>query len=399
MKNSGGLLELKRMNRAHIKKMIYQKAPITRAEVAESLNLALPTVTTNVVDMLAEGILCEQELPGWEASPQGGRKPLALDFVPQAAYAVGIELGPYGTMGVVSDVRGNIIAQSKSAPASDCYETMLSQAGEQIRGLLDGTPREKVIGIGVGLPGFIETQQGVIRFSFREDWNKHTLAQDLADALRLPVVIDNNVRMRVVAEEMFSHLWRPDVFAYYFISRGIACPVMMKNGVWSGYTSGAGEIGHTIVQPGGPKCSRCGHHGCLDAVAGENAILKKCEKACAVGQTPILQSLAQKRPLDLTLAMEAQELGDEIVCSIFAEAIKYLGISLANTANLLSPGLVLVDGYIMRSTQNQEMLRDIVSNYLYGLNSDEVRIEFLPFDQYRGARGAAGRIIKKFWIQ
>lgn len=48
----------------------------------------------------------------------------------------------------------------------------------------------------------------------------------------------------------------------------------MKNGVWSGYTSGAGEIGHTIVQPGGPKCSRCGHHGCLDAVAVENAILK-----------------------------------------------------------------------------------------------------------------------------
>ena len=90
--------------------------------------------------------------------------------------------------------------------------------------------------------------------------------------------------------------------------------------------------------------------------------------------------------------------GDEDVEQILAQAIRYLGIALANTANLLSPPLVLVDGYLMQHRPNRELLRHTVARYLYGLNSGEVRLEFLPFDPDRGARGAAGRIVKQLWL-
>ncbi len=399
MEESGSLKEIKRLNRLHIKQAVYRNAPITRAEIAKRLGLTLPTVTTNVADMLESGLLYEAPPQEWSAGPQGGRMPLVLDFRPEAACALGAELGPYGTTAVAVDARGNILLQNEMPPASDDYDTMLADVTEQLAALREKLGGRTPVGIGVGLPGFIETRRGLIRSSYRARWNGHALAADITERLGLSSVIDNNVRMRVSAEEMFSRAWRPELYAYFFISRGIACPVMMKTGVWTGYTAGAGEIGHTIVQPEGPVCPRCGHHGCLDSLASENAILRMCEDACRQGKAPILSRLCEGGPPDMSAVLTAQRQGDPAVTAILRQAIHYLGISLANTANLLSPGLVLVDGYLMRSAENQELLRQETSHYLYGLNSEEVRVEFLPFDSFRGAKGAAAQALKNFWLE
>ncbi len=399
MEESGSLKEIKRLNRLHIKDVIYRNAPITRAEVAKKLGLTLPTVTTNVAEMLESGLLFEMQPQGWSAGPQGGRKPLMLDFRPEAACALGAELGPYGTTAVAVDARGSILFQSQTPPASDDYDTMLADVAEQLAALRQKLNGRVPVGVGVGLPGFIEARRGLVRSSYRSRWNGHALAADLEEKLGVSAVIDNNVRMRVSAEEMFSRAWRPELYAYFFISRGIACPVMMKTGVWSGYTAGAGEIGHTIIQPEGPVCPRCGHHGCLDSLASENAILRMCEAACRDGSAPILSRLCEGGPPDMSAVLTAQRQGDPAVARILQRAIHYLGISLANTANLLSPGLVLVDGYLMRSAENQALLRQETSHYLYGLNSEEVRVEFLPFDAYRGAKGAAAQALKNFWLE
>ena len=398
MKQDSGLLEMKRQNRRRIKALIYRKAPITRGEVARQLGLTLPTVTTSVADMLAEGMLQEMPVDHWQAGPQGGRKPLALDFDPDAACALGMELHPGGITALATDLRGRTLARVRADQAPAAYSAMLDAAVCCLKELMDRLPGRRVLGAGVGLPGFIETARGSIRFSYHPDWQGRQLAADLSGRLGLEVIIDNNARMRITSEEMFARPARPDAFAYFFISRGIACPVLAAGDVWSGCTAGAGEIGHTIVQPGGPVCPRCGHHGCLDAVASENAILRQCAQAIQEGRAPRLAALAGNGPLEMAQVLQAQQQGDQDVEQILAQAIRYLGIALANTANLLSPPLVLVDGYLMQHRPNRELLRHTVARYLYGLNSDEVRLEFLPFDPDRGARGAAGRIVKQLWL-
>lgn len=398
MKQDSGLLEMKRYNRRRIKGLIYRRAPITRAEVAGRLGLTLPTVTTSVADMLAEGILQELPVDNWQAGPQGGRKPLALDFDPNAACALGMELHPGGITALAVDLRGRLLARADAPQAPGEYAAMLDIAAVCLQNLLSQLPGRRVLGAGVGLPGFIETAQGSIRSSYHADWKGRQLAADLSRRVGLEVIIDNNARMRITSEEMFVRPARPDAFAYFFISRGIACPVLAGGDVWSGCTAGAGEIGHTIVQPGGPVCPRCGHHGCLDAVASENAILRQCAEAMEQGRAPVLASLAGQGPLEMAQVLRAQQMGDGDVEQILNRAIHYLGIALANTANLLSPPLVLVDGFLMQVAANRELLRSTVNRYLYGLNSDEVRLEFLPFDPDRGARGAAGRIVKQLWL-
>lgn len=401
MGTSNRLRALKQLNQQQIKRTIYRNAPITRGDVAEKLGLSLPTVTTCVSKMLADGVLCECEIQDWSSGPQGGRKPLALDFVPGAAYAVGIELGPYRTVGVVTDVRGTTVAKSRLPVASDDYDAMLHQLVDLIESLLKQVPREKVIGVGIGLPGVIETDRGVIRSTFlRPSWGGHHLTADVASAIDLPVIINNNVRMRISAEMLFSNEKRPNIFAYYFISRGIACPIVAHGDRYGSadYAVSSGEIGHAVIQPGGPNCPLCGRNGCLDALASEGTILEKCRAACEAGRTSILKQLLVKRPLDMKMILEAQALGDEGVQTILKDAIQYIGISLANVANLASMSLVLVDGYIMQSERNRRYLQEVVSQYVYGQYGDELKLEFLPYDSYKGACGAAGKIIKEYWL-
>lgn len=401
-KKGRGLPEVKRLNRVYMKEVIYKRAPVTRVEIAEELGLTLPTITTNVATMLAEGIL--EELPVPDAGPpssQGGRKPFALDFKSDAAFALGVELGPYKTTVCVTDIHGAVVAQQAYPPAQKDYGRMLGEVTRQIAHAAGQVARERLLGAGVGLPGFIESDNGVIRSNLRPTWERRHLAQDLAAALNMPVVIDNNVRMRAIGEELFAKDWRPDSFAYYFISKGIACPLMIKADVVAGYTAGAGEIGHTLAKPGGPVCPTCGRAGCLDALAGETAILAACEQACLRGEAPVLRGLMEqgRGPLEMKTVLAAQELGDPAVCAVMDEAVEHLGVSLSNLVNLISPGLVIVDGYIMKLEQNQQRLLATATQNFYGLNSEEVRVEFLPFDLYRGARGAAARILRKEFLE
>lgn len=398
MKHTGGLAGVGAANRARIKQAIYRGAPVTRTQVARQLGLTLPTVTTAVAALLARGVLCEQPLAGWEAGPQGGRPPAALDFVPEAAFALGAELGPYATRAVAVDVRGNVAASADAPPAADDYDAMVDALAGLLRPLARGLAGKTVLGAGVGLPGFVDTAAGVVRASSRPGWAGRPLAADLAQALGLPVVIDNNARMRVSAEQLFSPAPRPDVFAYYFVSHGIACPVQVQGGVWGGATAGAGEIGHTIVQPGGPLCPRCGHHGCLDSVAGEGAVLRACRSALAEGKAPLLAARCAGRAPSVADVLAAQEAGDGDVDAILADAIRWQGLSLANIANLLGPGLVLVDSRLMARPENRRRLRQVTDHYLYGLNSGEIRLEFLPEDPLRGAKGAAARLVQSRWL-
>ncbi|QAT49115.1 ROK family protein [Caproiciproducens sp. NJN-50] len=398
-----GLLEIKRLNRVRIKKVIYKYAPITRIQIAEALGLTLPTITTNVASMLSDGLLKEAPLSDeTPVNPQSGRKPSVLSFKADAAYAVGAELGPYCTTVCATDLLGKIVFQREYPIAPQEYDRMLPELAGEIRDIASHLPQHKLLGAGVGLPGFIESEKGVIRSNSRQSWNGKNLMEDLRRELGLGVTIDNNVRMRAIGEELLVRKLRPDIFAYYYISKGIACPLMIQENVIAGYTAGAGEIGHTLAQPDGPICPTCGHAGCLDAVASETAILNFCREACKEGKAPVLRSLLSEEKadaLDIKTVLRAQQMGDLSVCEIVEHAVEYLGISLANLINLISPGLVVVDGYLMKQECNRKKLRDVIAKHLYGLNEKEVGIEFLSFDLYRGAKGSAAKVLRKFLLE
>lgn len=396
-KKGSSLLETRRRNRVLIKNMIFRTENATRTGIAEALGLTLPTITTSVNEMLSEGIL--EEIPFAENNLVNamGRKPTSIAFRADTACAIGVELGPYATSAVLLNMKGKVVASSEDKPGEENYHRMLQGLAAQVRKLMRFAEEKHFLGVGIGLPGFIDCESGIIRSNFRQEWAGKNLAEDLQNMLNVPVIIDNNVRIRAIGYEMSSHRMKADTFAYLFVSKGVACPLMVKNDIVSGCTSGAGELGHTIFAIGEDgKMNR----KTVDDVGSERAIFEKCQERLLQGGAPGLKKLLQQKGhLTIQDILDTQRNGDKDVNQVMEEVIECLGIALANVVNLINPGFVVVDGYIMKEKPNREKLLGAAKANFFGLNEEEVQIFFHPYDSCWGAKGAAYFVISKFFLE
>ena len=196
------LNETRRLNRILIKSYIFRMGITTRADIAHSLDLTLPTITTSVNEMIREKL-----------QTGSGRKPVGISFIKDSALSIGIELGPYATRVVLSDLYGNILYDIEEVAPNENYKLLLKNLTLEISNIIDSFKQKNIVGIAVGLPGFISSEDGIIRSNMRKDWIGHTLAKDLQEECKLPVIIDNNVRFRAMGYSIQSGKLIPDSFA------------------------------------------------------------------------------------------------------------------------------------------------------------------------------------------
>lgn len=386
------LVQIKALNRRQLRRAIYRQGPVARNRLARELGVSLPTVTTSVAAMLEEGLLTET--PD-EAAPGslGGRPAMLVDFRPEAGFAVGVELGPYGTHACLTDLRGTVRCQTQGPPPPADYNQMLADTARLLEPLCAAAPEGRLLGVGIGLPGFVESGRGVLRTGLQESWTGRPLADDLAQALGRPVWADNNVRMRALWRDMLSGEPAPATFAYLFVSKGIACPLMIHNDLLAGARATAGEIGHTILQPGGPVCPGCGRRGCLEALAGEAALTARAAGLLAAGKAPALAARLAGRASDMAdlLAVRDEE---PAVATLLDEAVEALGLAAANLFNFIGPDMLAADGRIFAPAAHRERFLQVLRANLFGLSAQEAPVEFMPDAPLTGALGAAAHVIR-----
>ena len=389
---------LKQNNHNLIKRFIYRNSPISRVEIAQQLGLTTATITGMVNPMISSGLLRETVAPAEEAK-SAGRPRMMLEFVPEAYYVCGVDVGVYRTSYILTDIRGNIVAIRDTNQPLDEYQVTLERLAQDIPDFLSeaGIPREKMLGVGICLPGMIDGSADKIYDIFYEGWTEHNLCAELGQRLGLKVEVENNVRARAISAELFDRMVKAEPFAYFFVSFGVACQMILDGKVLYGQSAAAGEIGHTVVQRNGPVCPTCGNRGCLEALTGERAILQQCRNIMATDTATVLKELCRD-PQRLTMeqVLMAQEMGDQAVGHIIEDAIEYLGIALANTINLISPRAVVLEGRILSTPKNQERMLRTVEQYMFHIHSGMIDFTFLPYDPDRGARAAAAVVVKEF---
>ena len=400
MHEKGGNLPLiKLRNNELVKKMIYQHSPISRSEIAQELHLTAPTITACVNPLVSAGLLQESvaDTPVSDGRPLG-RRPAMLEFVRDAYRLCGVELGPYRTYLVLTDLRGNTLRSQELERMPDDYDHAIALLSQWIGDFLKG--EERILGVGVGLPGWVAGKAGTIYNSFRKGWNDKDLAGDLTRLLGIPVVMENNVRARLIGADLFDRRISRDPAVYFYASFGLACPIMMEGKVLYGLSAGAGEIGHTSVDPNGPHCAVCGKNGCLESVASEKAILRRCRALMETGVNTLLNALAPS-PEELTIAhvLAAQECDDRAVNMVLNDAVRHLAVSLAGIINLISPETVLVDAHLMKSGRNQERMLEVLQENIYDLSIHHSEITFVPYDAFNGARFAAALAVKVLLLE
>lgn len=396
MRTSKGnnLSETKRLNRALIKNLIFRSKNITRTDIAHELALTLPTITTTINEMLKEGIL--KELP-FEGSKMGGagRRPTYITFQADMAYAVGVELGPYFCSLVLLNMAGEILIQKIIDSPHEKYEDMVQEISTHILALITEYPRSKILGIGIGLPGFIKYQKGTIITNPRKDWNLKPLAKDIEYATGLTTIIDNNVRIRASAFELHKIQVTNKPIAYLYTSKGVACPIIVRYGIISGNNAGAGELGATLLQVGGND----GDFKIVDDLAGYKAIFESCQRYMLDGKLQSLKKILEKKSFfDIQDIIQLQESGDKEIEEIVYQSIQYLGIALSNVVNLINPKFVIVDSYIMKLQKNQAKLKECAKKFFFGVNEEEVTFIFHPYDPVWGANAAALFVISNLYL-
>ena len=397
VESGNSLQETKRRNRILIKNKIFRMEHALRNEIARELGLTLPTITNSINEMIREGLVITEPLSQESRNKNSGRRPLAVAFRREAAYAIGIELGPYYSRAILVNLRGEAVESVTNPKASESYGKMLSELENLVEHFLHRIDRDQLIGIGIGVPGFVDTDRGRIRYTFREDWNGKTLGEDLGRRFSVPVSVDNNTRLRATGYEMLLREDRPGMFAYFFVSRGIACPILMNDLVLSGDSAGAGELGQTVLLSSD-------HEGrkrtvTTDQLASESALFELCRREMTEGRLAALRKrLDAGEDLTMRLILELQMEGDQEIDALIDSCIRGQALAMANVVNLLNPNAVIVDAYMMEWEANRKRLINYAREHFFGINEEDVKIRFRDYDSYDGALGAALGCIQKNFL-
>ena len=302
---------------------------ISRADLARQSRLSAPTVSTIVDHLLERGILVEVAM----APSNGGRPPVLLSIDPKAGYVIGIKLRGDGLTTVVCDLEAEIVASRESSVSlvgdpDAAFEAIV----QQTRAVLKDAkiPRSKVLGVGIGLSGIIDSDSGVCLSSHLLQWNNVELENTLRKLLGLPVWVENDVNTLAVAEKWSGDAHNARDFVTLSVGRGIGLGIVINRSLYRGANGATGEFGHMIVEPGGPKCE-CGRFGCLEAIVGEDALRRR------VGER-----LGRKVSRDELIALAAS--GDAATREIVESAGRKLGLAVANMITLLNPELLIICG-------------------------------------------------------
>ncbi|WP_457254007.1 ROK family protein [Pedococcus sp. P5_B7] len=312
--------------RAAVLGLLGTRGPSSRADIARVLGVSPATVTQTIKELLTRELVTELE----SVPSQGGRPATLLGLVRSAGGAIGAKVTPNHVALVSVDLDGTV-RSSRAVPfdagrpaALDALADILREAVAQHEG--------RLLGVGVGLPGAVDSQASGIVDAPTLGWDRAPVGSRLREALGVPVLVDNDVNTLAAAESVYGIGRSHESYLVVTIGFGVGLGIVQQGSVSRGAHGGAGELGHFPVTADGPLCG-CGNTGCLEAHIGESGLV-----AAAIdrGVIDVGGTIS-----DLVGAARGGNAGG---LAVYREAGRMLGSTLAGVVNVLDPELVLLMG-------------------------------------------------------
>ncbi|MEV6166793.1 ROK family transcriptional regulator [Streptomyces sp. NPDC051954] len=362
---------------------VLSQGPLTRLELARRSGLSAAAVTKAVRPLIEAGYLVEDVDAA--ARPALGRPANLVRVDGGRALFVGIKLTGDEIIGVLTDLCCRIRVARRVAPPSRAPKAVLSSVGDLMQELLVEADElgASVLGVGIAVSGDVDRGEGVVRYSPFLEWRDVPLAELAAMTTGLPVTVDNDVRALTVAEQWFGAGAGLSDFAVVTVGAGIGCGLVVHGRVVAGAHGVAGEIGHVTVDPTGPLC-HCGNRGCVEAIAGDAAIVRQVREATGI------------EVADTAEAVALAHRGVPGAREVFARAGAAIGRGIATVANLLGPERVIISGEgLMAYDLFAEQIRDTFTAAAFG-SADQCDVQTRPLAFEQWARGAAATAIQSF---
>ncbi len=379
---------MRAINRAAVLNTIRERGQISRTEVAALTGLSPATITAITAELIDEGLIFEKT----SGDSRGGRRPILLALNPHGGYVVGLKLTEEHVFAALTDLEATVLAKLTRELENPRLDTVINAMVETVNELVEGAAiaHEKLLGVGVGLAGVVDASEGVLRHSPIFGWQNVPVAGLLRSHLHVPVYIDNDVNTLTLTEQLFGAGRGVEDFLVVTIGRGVGMGIVLNGQLYRGKHGGAGEIGHTVLDPDGPLCG-CGNRGCLETYVSDPHLLRMAAEAAAQGA--LRGEVATVEDL-LALARD----GDHAAQAIYAQVGEKLGRTIANLINALNPTLIIISGEGMRAADFivESLHATIDRHVMPGLAGDaDVRIDLMSDDAW--ARGAASLVLQELF--
>lgn len=336
-------MERNLLYKRRIVKHLYFGNMLSCADLSDKIHKSIPLTTKMLGKLMEEGMVTET---GYAAST-GGRRPVMYSLKEDVMYVVSVAMDQLVTQIAILDM------QNRNVNRIELFELPLTKNPDAPAALADkineiisrsGIPKNKIAGIGIGMPGFVNSAKG-INYTFLETEGV-TISQYISTKVKLPVFIDNDSRLIALAELKFGAARQRKNALVINVGWGVGLGMILEGELFRGHDGFAGEFSHIPLFLNNKLCS-CGKSGCLETETSLLVVIEKASKGLESGKLSTLKSkeLSADNPEKAFLnIVAAAGKGDKFAVEILSEAGYNIGRGVAILIHLLNPEVVILSG-------------------------------------------------------
>jgi glucokinase len=288
------------------------------------------------------------------------------DRAGQPEYLVGVDFGGTKLYAGVFTPKLTCVGTARiSTKANRGADAVIERIARCVREAVDecDLKMSEVRGVGIGAPGAVDAERGIVIFGPNLGWENVPLKKELEKDLGVPVFVENDCNMAMLGVYEVELKAKTRHALGIFVGTGIGAGLIINGELYSGFNHIAGEVGHIVLEAGRlpsspkniPKCG-CGNPGCLEALASRTAIFNRIQAAIKDGEETVLTLLAKDcAELRSGHLRKAIRRGDKLAEKVVHEAAEYIGIAAASLMNVLNPEVVVLGGGVIEALEEEMM--------------------------------------------
>ncbi len=391
--NDMNVVELKNnFQKRKIIKNLFLYGAMTNTDLGKFVKLSTPKIISLLNELKAEGLV--EELG--QGNSSGGRRPNLYGNKEDAFYIIGISINLYKTSVSIFNAKNQKVTDDHILTLTISHGTSI------IDPIVDFTenvirekqiPREKILGIGIEMPGMVDSETGINKTYMV---SPEPVAEIFQKKFGIEVFIENDAKARAFAELRFglAHA-RKNVLAIH-LDWGIGLGIIVNGKLYKGRDGFAGEFGHLPMVDNGLLC-RCGKQGCLETIASGTAIARMAKEGMETGRSSFLGGLndSDTENIEIRKVVQAAMMGDQYSITILANVGHWLGKGLAYLIQIFNPELIILGGQM--SEANQFILPPIqqsIQIFCIPELGNEIEIKVSELGSQAGIQGVAALVLE-----
>ncbi len=370
---------------------------VSRYDIKKMTSYSMTTVIGMIDELVSQGYVYEEECE----ENRVGRKPVWIKINPEGGFFIGIEFNGRIMHCDILDFSGSVIYRNETSMCrEDSRDDILmkilnniNMAREQL-----GENKDKVLGVGIGVPGYINKEEGIAKgYTHFVDWKDVPIKKIIEEQIDIPCYIENNVDVMAFAYKWFYFNGECEDFLFLSIRTGARLVPVINNRLVFSETGFSGEIGHVKIVAKHDICT-CGKFGCLNTEVSDFAIAARIREGIRIGRFREIKEMVNGdlEAITVTTFVNSVLLRHEDSLILMKEIAQHLGNALGFTVNLLAPKKIIIFGELAKigSLFIDEVRQDI-EDIVIPENIEGFSVQASNEGEDLGAIGAAALVMQK----